>query len=126
MLSCAEVGGGASPPPACWCWSVGRHSAPVLNGLVERLSHARGLVRAVPVIHAVLAGQACKGNPERAQLGGGEFERENTRIAGHLIGLRRIEAAVNSRQAETVTPPLQDRSRYPRLSEPAARRARAP
>jgi hypothetical protein len=44
----------------------------------RRLASLRGRLAAVAVIHGVLAGQAGRG-----------------RVAGHVIGLRRIGAAVN-------------------------------
>ena len=58
----------------CRCWRIGRQLAAKLKGLVQCLRDARCRVLAVSIIHAVFAGQAGKGDPEPAQLGGGQLE----------------------------------------------------
>ena len=63
-------------------------------------------VRAIAEIDAILTGQAGEGDPERAQLSGGQLERGRGLVAGHASGLRRAGATVNPLGALIFSPNL--------------------
>ena len=104
------------------CWRIMRRR--IAFGVMRRGRRPRfpcaGLGGAGAVVHAVLTRQARDRDPEGAQLGGGKLEagKERRLFAGHVIGLRRIGAAVNRRVTRTLGPaPLSGKGWFPDKNE---------